>query len=182
MSVVCWSCPVVSARKHTRRGRPDNNAEEGLTRRKHNQSRRAKKVCKWGGGCATPNPPAFFYTKAQSIAKDEKVCKWGGAAPAPTPPLFFYSELSAHESREEMHKSVFANTHERLRGFNAKKTQSIAKDEKVCKWVGGCAPPPNPPLFFSSKLSAHESCEEMHKSVFANTHEGESQTTTLKRV
>ena len=27
-----------------------------------------------------------------------------------------------------------------------------------------------------------ESREEMHKSVFANTHEGESQTTTLKRV
>ena len=128
------------------------------------------------GGAAPPNPPAFFILnspltkerlrgfnakKTQSIAKDEKVCKWEGLRPPPNPPLF-YSKLSAHESKEEMHKSVFANTHERLRGCNTKKTQSIAKDEKVCKWGGGCAPP-NPPAFFYSKLSAHESREEMHK-------------------
>ena len=104
------------------------------------------------------------------------------APPPPTPTAFFCSELSAHKSREGMHKSMFANTHERLRGFNAKKTQSIAKDEKSLQMGGGAAPPPTPPLFFYSKLSAHESCEEMHKSVFANTHEGESQTTTLNRV
>ena len=47
---------------------------------------------------------------------------------------------------------------------------------------GGLRPPNPPPLFLYSKLSAHETREEMHKSVFANTHEGESQTTTLKRV
>ena len=128
--VVSWSCgPSVRCflwsaglvlwcrrAKHTRRGRPDNNAEEGLTRRKHNQSRRVKKICKWGD-CAPPNPPRFF----------------------------FYSELSAHESHEEMQKSVFADTHERVRGFNRKHNQS--RRMKNFANGGGCAPP-NPPALF----------------------------------
>ena len=111
------------------------------------------------GGAAPPPTPPFFILNSpltkerfrgfnakntQSIAKDEKVCKWGGLRP-PNPPGFFYSKLSAHESRGEMHKSVFANTRERLRGFNTKQTQSIAKDEKVCKWGGF----PTPPAFFT---------------------------------
>ena len=75
LSVVCWSCPVVSARKHKRRGGPDNNAEEGLTGRKHNQSRRMKKVCRWGGLRPPQPPPLFFFPKLSAHERTLKRVK-----------------------------------------------------------------------------------------------------------
>ena len=72
--------------------------------------------------------PRFFYILNSPLTKAAKRCT---NACSPT-----YKKGKAKQ--------------ERLRGFNAKKTQSIANDEKSLQigGGGGVAPPPNPPAFF----------------------------------
>ena len=56
-----------------------------------------------GGGCALPNPAAFYAMQAgfqEPRTRDKGVCKWGGLPPPPTTAIttlaatFFYWTLS----------------------------------------------------------------------------------------
>ena len=113
-------------------------------------------VCKWGGGCAAPNPTLSVYAVQACFQEHRNISKTGFTRTTVIE-LFIPIMLAVHlptaglrppQSRTslKLYKLTTSIILQQKRTHMAP-VRTCDKDV-VCANGGGCAPPPTPPLFF----------------------------------
>ena len=102
--------------------------------------------CKWGGSCASPNPPLIFFARSNALPSYSMFCRSGGLRP-PQPPRSYLQ----HRIRRQDLAALSRKRHV-LAKPNKAQQEATCYHLIRCFANGGRLRPPQPPAFFLGQL------------------------------